>query len=1177
MVAKRCLQVNLGRGREATVVALRKINSEGIDIVFFQEPYRNFRGALGFDCFRMNEQSKVVTLVRRGCGKVWMRRECLSENVVVVEWEKGVNERSILLVNVYDEPPDARNTVCRFRNVSRWLGNRMERVLLTGDFNSKNVAWGGVVTDDRGNELHDWVVMNGWRVENDPADPPSFFSNRGVGWPDLLITRDVAVNERFVDTNDESLSDHRYVSYTLEVGRAVRGASRPRYEVRGVNWEVYEDRMSEEWMRRGVPELQRLGAERAGALLQDVVEDVSRGVLRKRARVRRDERDWWNGELEAERTDTRRARVRFQNARGNDRDQLRLEYVRRRNVYKKLIKEAKIRAMEEELEGMGERVWDVCKRWVKGGRREVVGNMRRPDGTFTGSLAETYEELVRQHFPEDVLEEEEDVGRARLRTEYMADQVDGDRMNGDGVNGGDEPAVTMNELRGVIGGMSVGKSPGMDGIPNECMEHVLNAVGESWREIVEGCLREGVFPTVWKRAEVVWIPKKGGGMRPISLLPSVGKVLDRLVAARISYSMEVRGQFDREQYGFRRERDCMAAIGNLARVIRHNKQEGMHSLVVTLDLRNAFGSAWAPSVVRNLREKGVSEVLVRMVKSFMRERKVCCEGGEWDSDVGCPQGSSLGPVLWLLVMEGWFERMEVARQRGVHAQAYADDQVLIISGRSARAVENEWRRVWDECKEWAHENKLEYNVAKTEAMFIPARGEIRVPVVVADEERVQMSSSVKYLGVYVDRKLAWLEHVKKVRARVQDIGAKFFALGRRKWGNSKRVLKTIYERVVCPMVLYGAEVWGERARDSRVCKQLRAIERPYLRAITKAYRTAPTAALLVLVGCVPLEVQARAMYECKVNGDLNVRRVYERDRPHPSVRGYVPELDEDERENVVVVWTDAAMNDDGKKVYAWMVSAEGRALEMGGCRVEGELGTVELEGRGVLRGLREGLRRRGEARVVKILTDSQQVVFQAGKYHNIWRGINEIQGEIVRGMEGGVKISIKWVSRANDGLRVVDRECRRLLRDEGLEIGERVEGVSKSFVRKWKREWEMREWQSLWDNGTTGRWTYGIWPRVDVNGCDTSWELTQVATGHGDFRGYLRRFGLLNGANEVCDCGMEEESAEHVVLRCELPRRARARRRMEGLLDHYPPMLAEVGRERWGEVIEWANELMSGE
>ncbi|KAJ8927235.1 hypothetical protein NQ314_020332 [Rhamnusium bicolor] len=72
LLAKRghkCLQVNLGRGRDATVMALDKIKHENFEIAFFQEPYQNFRVALGSDCYRINGQSKVVTLIRQGLGK----------------------------------------------------------------------------------------------------------------------------------------------------------------------------------------------------------------------------------------------------------------------------------------------------------------------------------------------------------------------------------------------------------------------------------------------------------------------------------------------------------------------------------------------------------------------------------------------------------------------------------------------------------------------------------------------------------------------------------------------------------------------------------------------------------------------------------------------------------------------------------------------------------------------------------------------------------------------------------------------------------------------------------------------------------------------------------------------------------------------------------------------------
>ncbi|KAJ8927234.1 hypothetical protein NQ314_020331 [Rhamnusium bicolor] len=121
---------------------------------------------------------------------------------------------------------------------------------MAGDSNGKNVAWGGVVTDERVEEIHEWVVMNGWKVKNYPADHSSFCSNRGESWVDLVMTKNVRVNDRIVDAYEESLSDHRYVNYNIDAGRVERAAKRWRYKVKGVDWERFERSMRGEWKER---------------------------------------------------------------------------------------------------------------------------------------------------------------------------------------------------------------------------------------------------------------------------------------------------------------------------------------------------------------------------------------------------------------------------------------------------------------------------------------------------------------------------------------------------------------------------------------------------------------------------------------------------------------------------------------------------------------------------------------------------------------------------------------------------------------------------------------------------------------------------------------------------------------------------------------------------------------
>ncbi|KAJ8912978.1 hypothetical protein NQ315_000034 [Exocentrus adspersus] len=294
----------------------------------------------------------------------------------------------------------------------------------------------------------------------------------------------------------------------------------------------------------------------------------------------------------------------------------------------------------------------------------------------------------------------------------------------------------------------------------------------------------------------------------------------------------------------------------------------------------------------------------------------------------------------------------------------------------------------------------------------------------------------------------WLDHVKRVRGRTQEIASKFFALGRRKWGNSQRVLKTIYERVVCPMVLYGAEVWGERASDSRVCKQLRAIERPYLRAMTKAYKMAPTAALAVLAGCVPLEVQAGALYNAEREWGVRVRMRHVRvaDRPHPARRGLVLESAAVEGENILNIWTDATVRE-GRGAYSWVVAVPGIGLQRGGGAVRGDVTATEMEGYAIWRGLQEGLRRRGECRDIRLMSDSEQAVGQVCTYNTRWWYINQVQREVETALALGIRIAVIWRRRNSDGIRLANRERGLVLESAAVEGEDRLNIWTDATVR----------------------------------------------------------------------------------------------------------------------------------
>ncbi|KAJ8945283.1 hypothetical protein NQ317_007709 [Molorchus minor] len=292
------------------------------------------------------------------------------------------------------------------------------------------------------------------------------------------------------------------------------------------------------------------------------------------------------------------------------------------------------------------------------------------------------------------------------------------------------------------------------------------------------------------------------------------------------------------------------------------------------------------------------------------------------------KGSSLGPVLWLLVMETWFTTLNSYREQGIHIQAYADDQLIILSGNSLNEIENHWTNIWNTCKTWTDNNKLKYNIDKTEMMFIPARGETRPPRIYINNVAFQPKFSIKYLENLIGY------HILNTLELKPKILLENFC-------NSKLVLKLIYERVVCSMILYGSEIWGIKANDSRIITHLRALERPYLRAMTKSYKTAPTAALSILTGSVPLEVQARVKHICHVTWFNDIRMVKTQDRPHPALRGYIPQ-ETNEHNNTITAWTDASINKDGKKAYSWIISIDNKPFYKGGTIIIGQLTILEL-------------------------------------------------------------------------------------------------------------------------------------------------------------------------------------------------------------------------------------------
>ena len=173
------------------------------------------------------------------------------------------------------------------------------------------------------------------------------------------------------------------------------------------------------------------------------------------------------------------------------------------------------------------------------------------------------------------------------------------------------------------------------------------------------CLKEPCFPHCWKVSSVVPVFKNVGerstakNYRPVSLLSVVSKVFEKLVNNKISYHLENCGLFSDFQYGFRSSRstaDLLTVVSD--RIARAFSRSGA-TQAAALNISKAFDRVWHAGLLHKLKSYGISGQIFGFISSFVsnRQLRVVLDGKssqEYPVNAGVPQGSILGPTLFLL-------------------------------------------------------------------------------------------------------------------------------------------------------------------------------------------------------------------------------------------------------------------------------------------------------------------------------------------------------------------------------------------------------------------------------------------------------------------------------------------------------------------------------------------------
>jgi hypothetical protein len=391
--------------------------------------------------------------------------------------------------------------------------------------------------------------------------------------------------------------------------------------------------------------------------------------------------------------------------------------------------------------------------------------------------------------------------------------------------------ITLIELERLILSLPAKQSSGDDGISNVLLKSMRHVLMPWMLDLFNLSLQTGVFPDALKIANILPLHKAKnvahfGNYRPISLLVTISKVLEKVMNNRVVAHLNKNKQFSQYQHGFRRNYSTITANMQIVGDVMNNLHEGNYTIALFVDLSKAFDTVAHKLLLEKLNKYGVRGTCNDWFDSYLSERpmKVTFEGVEstcLSVKHGVPQGSILGPLLFSIMVND----LELGLQY-CNVLMYADDTTLYISGKNIRNMQLKMQEDIDYLSMWFGKNFLKVNESKSNVMLFSKTRQARERLNLKMNGKLLVEvESFKLLGIMLDKFLNWSSHLQYVNSKLRS---QLFLLNSIKNMVPESSMYNLYYALFYPHISYGIELWGRACLqgDLKVvqCQQKKAFK-----------------------------------------------------------------------------------------------------------------------------------------------------------------------------------------------------------------------------------------------------------------------------------------------------------------------------------------------------------------
>ena len=360
-------------------------------------------------------------------------------------------------------------------------------------------------------------------------------------------------------------------------------------------------------------------------------------------------------------------------------------------------------------------------------------------------------------------------------------------------------------------------------------------IAHIWNKSIE----IGIFPDAGKIAKVIPIFKGKGldqcefsNYRPISLLPIISKILERIMCAQLTEYLNTNKILFESQYGFRKGHNTDFATMDFIADIATSVDKGEFAFGIFIDLSKAFDTINHRILLQKLKWYGIKDEPLAWFESYLNGRQQYVEFDGVKSEMlpnltGVPQGSVLGPLLFLLYVNDLPCASDLVKM-----VLFADDSNLLLKGKKPEDIKQLANGELEKIQDWFAANKLLLNADKTKLIVFSSRKCRAKPQdisITLNGTVIRQVEHETFLGLELDETLKWYSHTEKI---ANCISKKIGMLARIKKMVSPRTLKLLYNCFILPNFTYGIPLWG--GTFDKGLNRLEKLQKKAIRIITRA-------------------------------------------------------------------------------------------------------------------------------------------------------------------------------------------------------------------------------------------------------------------------------------------------------------------------------------------------------